>query len=143
MALTVPVAKISELERIDSKRTGSNEVFGSLADLSIVTGLKNLRIYHETLEPGHRSCSPHYHSQKEEFIYVLEGNPSIWLNGEIETLFPGDVVGFPPGKKVYHMTFNQGDTQARLLMISTEVDDDNVVYFPGEVDCINMNKYKN
>ncbi|PJE64044.1 MAG: cupin [Candidatus Ryanbacteria bacterium CG10_big_fil_rev_8_21_14_0_10_43_42] len=126
------IIKIRDVKRIDSKKVNSNEIFGSLANLSETIGLKKLFIYHEILAPKHRSSSPHYHSSKEEFVYVLKGKPSIWLDGDIRTLFSGDAVGFPAGEKGYHMIENKSDEEVQLLVISIEENKDHVFYFPEE-----------
>ena len=42
----------------------------------------------EVLEPGHRSSLPHAEATEEECVYVLEGNPSAWIDGELHPLEP-------------------------------------------------------
>lgn len=57
--------------------------------------LNRLGIHHERLPPGRRTSYPHAESDEEEFIYVLEGFPEVWINGYLWKLEPGDSVGFP------------------------------------------------
>ncbi len=45
--------------------------------------------------PGRRTSYPHAESDEEEFIYVLEGYPEVWINGYLWKLEPGDSVVFP------------------------------------------------
>ncbi len=41
------------------------------------------------LLPYQKSSNPHAESLEEEFIYVISGNPHIWINGYIYQLKPG------------------------------------------------------
>ncbi len=36
-------------------------------------------------------------SADEEFVYVIEGEPDVWIDGHLHRLKPGDAVGFPAG----------------------------------------------
>ena len=60
-------------------------------------GLERLGIHHERLPPGRRTSYPHAESAEEEFVYVIEGTPDVWLDGRLHRLKPGDAVGFPAG----------------------------------------------
>jgi uncharacterized cupin superfamily protein len=120
---------LSKLARVNSKRISTGEFLGKLADLSEATGLEKLCINHEILPPQHRSSPPHSHSDKEEFIYVLEGNPSVWINGKIIQLSPNEFIGFPPQKGLYHMIFNQSNVEAKMLVISTQQGEDDISYY--------------
>lgn len=111
---------------VNIRSTG--EPLGILRDLSAAGQLGSLKIYHETLLAGRRSSSPHYHTKQEEFVYVLSGNPSVWLNGKICKLSPHECIAFKPGNEVFHMILNQSDQSALLLVVSNSVEDDEVVY---------------
>ncbi len=111
------IVNSEQLPHQNSIRVSTGEILGSLANLSQSTGLQDLSIHHEILPPGHRSSPPHCHSQKEELVYVLDGTPSAWIDGEFYTLRAGDTVGFPPG--VAHMIVNQSGSLATLLVVST------------------------
>jgi len=52
--------------------------------------LKALGIHHERLPPGRRTSYPHAESAEEEFVYVIEGTPDVWLDGTLHRLKPGD-----------------------------------------------------
>ncbi len=113
------IATPSKLTHTISKRLSTGELLEMLADISEAVEIKNLSIHHEILPPGRRSSPPHRHSVKEEFVYVLSGNPSLWLDGEIFPLFPGNAVGFPAGEMAYHVIANLNTTDTWLLVIST------------------------
>ena len=107
-------------------RTG--EALGLAAMLSEHLGLRRLRIQHERLPAGHRSSSPHAHTTREEFIYILEGHPDVWIDGHLHPLRPGDSVAFLPGTGIAHTLINNSDHDAVLIAVATEDADDRCFY---------------
>ena len=65
-------------------------------------GLNKLGIHHERLLPGRRTSFPHAESAEEEFVFVIEGEPDVWIDGHLHRLGPGDAVGFPAGTGIAH-----------------------------------------
>ena len=122
------VIKSEKLDKFISTRLTTGEVLGCLSDLSSSTGLQRLNIYLETLSPGHRSSPPHYHSDKEEFVFVIEGNPSLYVDGETVILNPGDAVGFPVHTQKYHMISNNDTLESKILVVSIASEKDVVIY---------------
>ncbi len=57
----------------------------------------------------------HGHKEDEEFIFILEGFPQIWIDGNVFDLKPGDCVGLPPGTGHAHTLLNNSDS----LVIAT------------------------
>jgi len=47
--------------------------------------------------PGCRTSTPHAYSLEEEFVFVVEGRPDLWVDGEIRPPRPGDGIAFPAG----------------------------------------------
>jgi len=97
--------------------SGSDEVLSIRTPLSRPLGLVRLGVHHEVLEPGHRSSLPHAEAVEEECVYVLEGRPHAWVDGELHPLGPDDVVVFPPGTGIRHTIVNRTDAPVRLLVI--------------------------
>ena len=60
---------------------------------------------------------PHAESAEEEFVYVLEGTPDVWIDGELFRLAPGDGVGFPAGTGIAHSFLNNTDEPVRLIVV--------------------------
>src|SRR3954469_16616969 len=58
-------------------------------------GLKNFGVNLTTLHPGGESALLHRHSKQDEFIYVLQGNPTLVTDRGEVTLAPGMCAGFP------------------------------------------------
>lgn len=58
-------------------------------------GLKNFGVNLTRLMPGGESALLHRHSKQDEFIYILQGNPTLVTDTEEVTLSPGMCAGFP------------------------------------------------
>lgn len=108
---------------------GDSETFGTGASLGRKFGLKRVAINYEVLEPGDRSSWPHAHKEAEEFIFILEGTPQIWIDGEVYDLKPGDCVGLPAGTGHAHTLLNNSNENVRaLVMGECEVPTDKIIY---------------
>lgn len=92
------------------------EPFGTWTELSDVLGLKRLGLSILVLPPGQRASLPHAHSVEEEFCFVLEGTPDLFVDGQLHRLAPGDAVGFPPGTGSAHTVMNNTAQPARLFV---------------------------
>jgi uncharacterized cupin superfamily protein len=70
------------------------------------------------LPPGQAVCPYHYEYGEEEWLLVLNGNPSVRTPEGTEQLEPLDMVFFPTGPDGAHQVLNQTDEIARVLMWS-------------------------
>lgn len=104
------------LEEDNSHYPGSDELLGIGCPVGKKLGLQKIGIHIETLLPGRRTSWPHAESAEEEFAYVLEGTPQVWVDGEVYDLVPGDFVAFPSGTGICHTFINNSDFPARLLV---------------------------
>jgi uncharacterized cupin superfamily protein len=73
------------------------------------------------LPPGQAVCPYHYECGEEEWLLVLEGNPTLRDPQGSERLEPWDVVFFPKGPSGAHGVINGTEETARVLMFSTVV----------------------
>jgi uncharacterized cupin superfamily protein len=108
----------------------SEETFGTTASFSKDLALKKLGIHHHTLPPGTRTSWPHAERDEEEFVYVLEGNPDVWLDGELYHLSPGDAVGWPVATGQSHTVMNNSTENVRLLVVGEASTPEGGVYYP-------------
>lgn len=67
-----------------------------------------------TIKPGF-GHEFHYHTDREEFLYILSGSIEQWVGEEKRILGPGEVVYVPAG--VVHGSYNAGTEDAQLLAI--------------------------
>jgi uncharacterized cupin superfamily protein len=72
-------------------------------------------VHYEILPPGRRTSFPHAEHDEEELIFVLEGTPDVWIDGEMFRLTEGDAVGFPSGTGIAHTFINDTEIDVRLL----------------------------
>jgi len=93
-------------------------------------GLSRVGIHHERLPPGTRLSRPHAESMEEEFVYVIAGEPDVWLDGELHRLSPGDAVGFPPGDGLAHTFINNTDHDVHLIVVGEASRADNKIHYP-------------
>ncbi|WP_413730887.1 cupin domain-containing protein [Sodalis sp. RH22] len=100
------------------------------APLGRMLGLSRIGIHHERLPPGRRTTYPHAESAEEEFIYVLEGDPHVWINGVMHQLSPGESVGFPAGTGICHTFINNSEREVRLLVVGEASKPDNRIHYP-------------
>jgi uncharacterized cupin superfamily protein len=127
------IANVADVPTRQMRIARTGEVLSLAAMLSDHLGLKRLRVQHETLSPGHRTSSPHAHTTSEEFTYIIEGHPDVWIDGNLYPLQPGDCVAFIPGTGIAHTLINNADHDARLVSIAVEESDDRRFY-PGNPD---------
>ena len=109
---------------------GSTELLSIGSPFARKLGLKRLGIHHELLPPGRRTSWPHAESNEEEFIYVIEGNPQVWIDGNLYDLKPGDGVAFPSGTGISHTFINNTSSNIRLLVVGEATKKDNKIFYP-------------
>lgn len=113
------VVRYTDVEMGDSDNTypGDSENMSISASFGPHFGLMRLGIHHERLLPGRRTSWPHSEADEEEFVYVIEGTPDLWLDGHVKRLAPGDAVGFPAGTGIAHTFINNTERDVRLLVV--------------------------
>jgi len=109
---------------------GDTELMSIGAPLGRLTGLMRIGIHHERLAPGRRTSYPHAESTEEEFVYVLEGTPDVWIDGDLHRLGPGDTVGFPAGTGICHTFLNNTAEEVRLLVVGEATKAENRLRYP-------------
>jgi uncharacterized cupin superfamily protein len=74
--------------------------------LGDVFGLKNFGVNLTRLAPGGESALLHRHSKQDEFVYILEGEPTLVTDRGEVTLRPGMCAGFA-AQGVAHQLLNR------------------------------------
>ena len=97
----------------DSVPMGLNEFFSHHSEPHTVPA-KDVILIRATIEAG-EGHGFHYHEDREEFLYILEGKIEQWIGEEKKIIGAGDVVYAPPG--VVHASYNVGEGEAKLLAI--------------------------
>lgn len=91
-------------------------------------GLTNFGVNLTELAPGAVSALRHHHTRQDEFVYVLEGNPTLVLGDEEYVLGPGDCYGFKAGTGLASQLVNRSSAPTRFLEIGDRTPGDEVEY---------------
>ena len=81
-----------------------------------------------TLAPRSASSLRHAHATQDEFIYILEGAPTLYTNDGATTLSPGMCAGFKAGDGDAHQLVNESDPPVTYLEIGDRSPGDQATY---------------
>lgn len=90
-------------------------------------GLKNFGVNLTTIPPGKMSAVLHTHSKQDEFVYIVEGEPTLRTESGAQRLEPGMVAGFPAGGEAHHLV-NETDAPVVYLEIGDRTPGDEGTY---------------
>jgi uncharacterized cupin superfamily protein len=123
-----PVVNVNEVEtEIDG---GEPEGYRSRGGrLGPTLGAERLGATVYELDPGDSGCPYHYEYGREEWLIVLDGEPTLRSPAGEEVLGPGDVVGFPEGPDGAHKLTNRTEALVRYMIFSN-TDDPSVAFYP-------------
>jgi uncharacterized cupin superfamily protein len=98
-------------------------------------GLKNFGVNLTKLAPGGESALLHRHSKQDEFIYILEGEPTLVTDtGEMQ-LHPGMCAGFPAAG-LAHQLVNRTDRDVVYLEIGDRTPGDEGSYPNDDIKAV-------
>lgn len=96
--------------------------------LGDVFGLTNFGVNLTTLAPGAVSALRHSHSKQDEFIYVLQGKPTLRTNSGLCVLEPGMCAGFKAGTGDAHHLLNETNDDVVYLEVGDRTPGDKGSY---------------
>lgn len=96
--------------------------------LGDAVGLTRYGVNLVELPPGAWSSQRHWHSDEDEFVYVVSGEVTLVTDGGRQVLGAGMAAGFPAGRADGHHLVNEGDTPAVFLEVGNRSDADAVEY---------------
>lgn len=91
-------------------------------------GLGHFGVNRTRLVPGGRSALRHSHTRQEEFIYILQGHPTLHTDSGRHRLSPGDCAGFPAGTGNGHCLINETTDEVIYLEVGDRTPDDEAHY---------------
>ena len=96
--------------------------------LGDAAGLTQFGVNLLRLAPGVWSSQRHWHTEQDEFVYVISGEVVLVTDEGEEILKAGDCAGFKAGDKDGHHLQNRSNTDALLLEIGTRTPNDSGEY---------------
>ena len=91
-------------------------------------GLNNFGVNLTELSPGAISALLHHHSRQDEFIYILQGTPTLILGQDEYVLSPGDCYGCRAGTGIASQLVNRSSAVVTYLEIGDRSSGDEVEY---------------
>jgi len=91
-------------------------------------GLRNFGVNLTRLAPGAMSALRHAHSRQDEFVYVLEGRPTLVTDDRETPLEPGMCAGFRAGSGEGHHLVNRSAQDVVYLEVGDRTGGDEASY---------------
>ncbi len=99
-------------------------------------GLSNFGVNLTRLAPGGISAARHCHSNQDEFVFILEGTPTLITDAGETQLRPGTCSGFKAGSNDAHHLVNKGQTDVVYLEIGDRSSNDVVTYPDDDIKLV-------
>jgi uncharacterized cupin superfamily protein len=96
--------------------------------LGDAAGLTQFGVNLLRLKPGVWSSQRHWHTEQDEFVYVVSGEVVLVTDAGEEILKAGDCAGFKAGDRDGHHLQNRSNADAVLLEIGTRIPTDGGEY---------------
>ena len=91
-------------------------------------GLTNFGVNLTRLAPGAASALRHAHSKQDEFVYILQGHPTLRTNEGRTPLSPGMCAGFKAGTGNAHHLVNETEEEVLYLEVGDRTPGDEGSY---------------
>ncbi len=112
-------------QKKDEPNVGAMET----ASFSDTAGIKQYGAYLQTLQPGARSSTRHWHENEDEFLFVVSGQVTVVENDGPHKLEPGDAACWPAGVANAHHVLNESGQPCSYLIVGTRLTMD-VCHYP-------------
>jgi uncharacterized cupin superfamily protein len=96
--------------------------------LSAVFGLTNITVNLTRIVPGGKSALRHAHKTNDEFVYILQGNPTLVTNQGPTQLSPGMCAGFKAGSGDAHQLLNNTSEDVLYIEAGDNLSEDGLTY---------------
>ena len=91
-------------------------------------GLTNFGVNLTRLAPGGSSALRHAHTKQDEFIYILQGHPTLHTDEGLSRLSPGMCAGFKAGTGNGHRLLNETSEEVVYLEVGDRTPGDEGSY---------------
>ena len=114
------------IRRDDTRRTDGTD--WERFAYSDAGGLDQFGAAVEVLQPGGRSSDRHWHSDQDEFLYLISGEAVLVEDVGEWPMQPGDAAAWKAGEANGHMLVNRSDAPCSFVVIGTRTPRDTVHY---------------
>ena len=87
-----------------------------------------LNAFGVNIEPGAQSSARHWHSEQDEFVYILEGEAILITDEGETTLAAGMAAGFPAGNPNGHTLANRSESDVLAMEVGNRPRVEDVTY---------------
>jgi uncharacterized cupin superfamily protein len=101
-------------------------------------GLKNFGVNLTRLAPGAMSALRHAHAKQDEFVYILEGTPTLVADEGRTPLLPGMCAGFRCGTGNAHHLVNESAQDVLYLEIGDRTPGDSAVWPDDDLQVVEV-----
>lgn len=101
-------------------------------------GLQNFGVNLTCLTPGAMSALCHAHDRQDEFVYVLEGTPTLRTDEGAMLLSPGMCAGFRAGTGDAHHLVNESATDVVYLEVGDRTPGDSAVWPDDDLQLVEI-----
>ncbi len=139
---TSPIAIIAVTAPLRSRPSNYPEPFASQMasrekrPLGTLFGLSKFGVNLTRLPPGAVSALRHAHSHQDEFIYVIDGRPTLITQAGETQLEPGMCAGFKAGSEDAHQLVNRTQADVVYLEVGDRTPGDRVTYPDDDLDAV-------
>jgi uncharacterized cupin superfamily protein len=98
-------------------------------------GLRNFGVNLTRLAPGGLSSLRHAHTRQDEFVYIIEGRPTLVTDAGETQLEPGMCAGFQAGGRAHHL-HNRTAGEVLYLEIGDRTPGDSAVYPDDDLQAV-------
>ena len=105
-------------------------------------GLRNFGVNLTRLAPGSMSALRHAHAKQDEFVYILEGTPTLYTDEGGQTLRPGMCAGFRSGTGNAHHLVNESKEDVVYLEIGDRTPGESSVWPDDDLQVIEIDGKK-
>jgi uncharacterized cupin superfamily protein len=99
-------------------------------------GLRNFGVNLTRLAPGAMSALRHAHTKQDEFVYILEGHPTLFTDSGETRLEPGMCAGFRAGSGDAHHLHNRTAAEVLYLEIGDRSPGDSATYPDDDLQAV-------
>ena len=99
-------------------------------------GLKNVGVNLTRLAPNAASALRHSHSRQDEFVYIVQGRPTLHTDEGRTQLAPGMCAGFRANTGNAHNLVNETDEDVLYLEIGDRTQGDEVAYADDDLKLV-------